>query len=325
MMTPYSFRPAPPLRNAHIQTLLSSSKVRTWGINPMLTAARETILTTDEGVQLLGAYSPQPQKTTKGSVILLHGWEGSIASTYILRTGRHLYKHGYAVFRLNFRDHGESHHLNTDIFYATRLSEVFQAVKQVADRVLDTPVFIVGFSLGGNFALRVARRCSKTPIDNLRHIVAVSPVLDPDKATDRIDGCHYILKYFLKKWHRSLLKKQTLFPERYDFSDLKNVNSIRKMTDILVERYSDLKSTRDYFKGYTLANGDLKSISVPTTLLIAEDDPIIPIEDFHQLQLNDNTHLVIQRYGGHNGFIKGISLKSWYEQEMVGLFNGVAY
>jgi predicted alpha/beta-fold hydrolase len=323
-MIPYSFRPALPLRNAHVQTLLSSSKARTWGENPMVASSREMIITTDDGVRLLGAYSPQPQEPAKGLVILLHGWEGSIDSTYILRTGRHLFKNGYAIFRLNFRDHGQSHHLNSDIFYATLLNEVFQAINQVAESVTDTAVFIVGFSLGGNFALRIARKCSQELIDNFRHIVAVSPVLDPNKATDKIDGCRYILKYFLKKWRRSLLKKETLFPHLYDFSNLYDLNSIRKMTDILVERHSDLKSTSDYFKGYTIASADLKSISVPTTLLIAEDDPIIPIEDFHQLQLNDNTNLVIQRYGGHNGFISGIFLKSWYENAIVGLFDVVA-
>jgi predicted alpha/beta-fold hydrolase len=103
-----------------------------------------------------------------------------------------------------------------------------------------------------------------------------------------------------------------------------SLKSIRKITDELIRKYSDLKSTDDYFKGYTLKGGDLKNIAIPTTLIIAEDDPIIPIEDFHMLQLNNGTHRVIHRYGGHNGFIHGLELKSWYENKLVALFNDIA-
>ena len=78
----------------------------------MVASAREMILDAGEGIRLLGFHSPQPDKRAKGLVILLHGWEGSSDSTYILRAGRCLYRHGYDVFRLNYRDHGESHHLN---------------------------------------------------------------------------------------------------------------------------------------------------------------------------------------------------------------------
>ncbi|MGD2270179.1 MAG: alpha/beta fold hydrolase [Desulfobacterales bacterium] len=289
--------------------------------NPMLEAAEEMILETGNGVRLLGSFSAPNRRKAKGLVIMLHGWEGSIDSSYMLRTGRCLFDHGYAVFRLNFRDHGVSHHLNTGLFYATLLEEVFQAVKQAAEMLNGYPAFLLGFSLGGNFALRIARQTSAAPIGNLKHIVSISPVLDPAKATDRIENCRYIRRYFLKKWQRSLGRKQAQFPHIYDFSEIMSLKSIRKITDELIRKYSDLESTDEYFKGYTLKGGDLKKIATPTTLIVAEDDPIIPIGDFHKLQLNSDTNMVIHRHGGHNGFIHGFALKSWYENKLVALFN----
>lgn len=317
-----SLRPPWLLRPAGVQTMLASAGLRAWGQNPMVNAARETILTTREGIRLLGYHSRHSRGRSKGLVILLHGWEGSSDSTYIRTTGRYLYQRGFDVFRLNFRDHGPSHHLNTGIFYAVLLDEVFDAVSQICAAVFPTACFLVGFSLGGNFALRIARKCAAQPIGGLNQVVAISPVLDPDKATDRIDNSPFILKYFLKKWRRSLTIKQNLYPENYDFSSLLTINNIREMTQRLLARYSAYDGAKAYFKMYTLVDGQLRDILVPTTIITAQDDPIIPVEDFYGLHTSKATRLIIQPFGGHNGFLESWRLNGWYEHMLGDLFTG---
>ncbi|MGD8675798.1 MAG: alpha/beta fold hydrolase [Desulfobacterales bacterium] len=320
-----TFSPPPLLRNPHVQTILASSKLRIRHAYPVVRSARSIIFDAGGGVRLLGWFSvPPPDRPVRGIVIILHGWEGSASSTYCLRTGDRLYRNDYAVFRLNFRDHGSSHDLNTGLFYASALDEVFQAVRRAAGMLAGVPAFIVGFSLGGNFALRIARRCRREPIDNLRHVVCISPVLDPEKATARIDTIPYIRVYFLKKWRRSLRQKQALYPLRYDFKPLSAETSVRGLTDALLAGYSDFSSTRAYFKTYTLLGDALHRIPLPLTLLTAADDPIIAVEDFEKLRLNRLTRLSIQRHGGHNGFIDGFDLHSWYEPLLVELFDGVS-
>lgn len=324
MLTAESYRPAPYLRNGHLQTILASSSIRAWGKNPMCDAAREMVIETFAGVRLLGLYSPQKSKKSKGLVILLHGWEGSVASTYILCTGNALYRRGYDIFRLNFRDHGDSHHLNQGIFYAVLLEEVFQAVQRICRFADHKPVFLTGFSLGGNFALRIAREMLKVSIANLCHVAAISPVLDPAKSTSRVDQYPLIRIYFLKKWTQSLKKKQKLFPAIYDFADVLPLKTIQAVTDRLLQKYSDFNSASEYFREYSLLKDAIKDLPVSTTIISAIDDPIIPVEDFYQLELNGSTNLIIQTFGGHNGFIDGISLKSWYEQKLADLFDGIS-
>jgi predicted alpha/beta-fold hydrolase len=319
-----SYRPAWYLRNGHIQTVLASSPFRAWGKDTLRAAAREVILTTAENIRLLGQYSPQTSSESPGLVILLHGWEGSVDSTYIQCTGNALYLRGYDIFRLNYRDHGDSHHLNEGLFYAVLLEEVFEAVSQVCRKANGKPVLLVGFSLGGNFSLRIARRALQTPIENLRHVVAISPVLDPAESTLKIDRYPLIRKYFLRKWLQSLKKKQHLFPDVYDFAPVMSLKSIQKVTDRLLENYSDFKSAADYFAEYSLLKDALIDLAVDTTIITAGDDPIIPVEDFHQLEINDRTSLIIHDYGGHNGFMDGFFLKSWYEQLLADLFDEIA-
>ena len=313
-------RPPRLLRPAVVQTILASAKPRAWGKNTMLDIARETVLATRDGIRLLGYLSRHPEPHNNGLVILLHGWEGSSNSTYVRTTGRYLYRRGFDVFRLNLRDHGPSHHLNEGLFYAVLLDEVFDAVGRICAAALPSPSFLIGFSLGGNFALRIARQCAATPIAGLRQVAAISPVLDPDKATDSIDNYPLLLKYFLKKWRRSLVTKQALYPATYDFSELLSLNSIREMTDRLLIRYSPYESATAYFREYTLTGGQLADIELPTTIITAADDPIISVADFHELRTSDVTRIVIQPHGGHNGFVEGWRMNGWYERFLADQF-----
>ncbi len=38
--------------------------------------------------------------------MLMHGWEGSADSLYLLSASQSLFEAGFEVVRLNFRDHG---------------------------------------------------------------------------------------------------------------------------------------------------------------------------------------------------------------------------
>jgi hypothetical protein len=304
-----------------VQTVLASSKLRTLGANTMRHVARQKIIETDGGVKLLGYHSAQNGGRAKGLAILLHGWEGSTDSTYLLRCGKNLYAGGYDIFRLNFRDHGDSHHFNKGIFYAVLLEEVFQAVNQAAGFSNGRPVFLIGFSLGGNFVLRILKKCANVPIKNLCHAVSISPVLNPQKSTAKIDRITYIRKYFLAKWRRSLTKKQTLFPQLYDFTDVMGLKTIQAVTDALLEKYSNFPTAQAYFDAYAVMGTAIADINTPTSIVTAEDDPIIPIKDFYDLELNEDTRLRIHPHGGHNGFITGFKLQSWYENMIIRLFD----
>jgi predicted alpha/beta-fold hydrolase len=315
------FSPPFYIRNAYVQTILGSRRLHRRNANPVVATACPVRIPTPSGAILGGAYSPHPSGYPKGLVILIHGWEGSMDSTYVLTTSQYLFRKGFAVFRLNLRDHGDTHALNEGLFFATLLEEVHEAVLQIAQLLTGVPVFLVGFSLGGNFALRIARKCLQRPIPALRHIFSISPALDPGKATDCIDTNPFILSYFLNKWRRSLSRKQTLFPEQYQLDDLLSISSLREMTAALLTRYSHYQDPNIYFANYTLTGDALCNIVIPTTILTAADDPIIPAADFRDLKLNNITECIILEHGGHNGFLKGLFTGCWYETKMAICFN----
>jgi len=76
-------------------------------------------------------------------------------------------------------------------FHGALLQETFDAVNYISQKQDKIPVYLIGFSLGGNFALRIAMKHRLTPIVNLKHVFAISPPLDPYKSSLAID------RYFL--------------------------------------------------------------------------------------------------------------------------------
>ena len=306
-----SFYPHPLIRNRHLQTIASSL------FRPQATAlrqaAREMILDTADGVRLLGFYSPQPAGQAKGLVLLLHGWLGSVDASYIIAMGAYLYQRGYAVFRLNLRDHGNTHHLNPDIFRSDRLAEVFGAARHIAQLEPDRPFHIVGNSLGGNFALRLAWQHTTTPLPNLGHTIAFCPVLDPHQTTENLDnGAKLYLTYFRRKWRRGMQKKQARFPDRYDFTPEIAAPTCMGMTEIFVRRYSPYPDARAYFAAYTITHDMMTTLASPTTIITAADDPVVPVSQFSPfLHLTPNLRVHIQPYGGHVGFVDILPLRLW--------------
>lgn len=315
-----------PLHHSHIykppfwakspvaQTSLNRMKFRRWGANPMIENAKETIITTADGTRLQGFISLQKVRPGKGMIILIHGWEGSANSTYVYCMGKLLFNEGYDVFRLNFRDHGKTHHLNEGIFHGALIDEVYEAVVQASKLGGDQQVQIIGFSMGGNFTLRIALR----GFENLKEIYAISPVLYPLKSTLKLANSKFE-QYFREKWTRSLRKKAALFPDKYDFTELYEEPDMLKMTDILLKKYSDYPSVEAYFDQYTLTPERLAELKVPAIVITSTDDPVIDDGDYAAYGHLDKLHLYVQSYGGHVGFIGPFLRTSWYEKVVLQL------
>ncbi|MBS0194531.1 MAG: alpha/beta fold hydrolase [Proteobacteria bacterium] len=317
MSLPGRFAPPVWLRNRHLQSVLSSSGwrrragVRT--LQRLQVRTTEYLLDAGDGVRLQGFHSTL-QRTPRGLVLLLHGWEGSSESGYLLHTAATLLEAGFDVFRLNFRDHGDTHHLNVDPFHSCRLQEVLGAVRALVEAIPTQPLLAAGYSLGGNFALRLALRAPQAGIA-LRHAAAVCPVLDPAQVLVALEtGLPLYHWYFMRKWRGSLRRKRALFPQRHDFDDAVLRLPMRALTAWMVGRYTDFPALADYLDGYTIGGERLAGLQVPVSILAAADDPVIPADGFSGLHLPASAHLEIAEHGGHCGFLDSIRAQGYAQR-----------
>lgn len=324
------FVPSWPLRSGHLQTMLSSSGVRRLLLpqraRTVAEGAEPVMVSGGEGVRLSGAFTPQRERPeARGLAVLFHGWEGSVDSTYVLQTGSRLLADGWDVFRLNFRDHGDSHHLNEALFHSCRIDEVVHALGEIAERWPARPMALAGFSLGGNFALRVALKAPEFGIP-LAYALAVCPIIDPAEGLFSLEqqAPWFYQAYFMQKWRQSLRIKQSLFPQQTYFELAELKQNLRGLTESLVLRHTDFGSLEAYLDGYSVAGDALAAMRIPATIVTARDDPVIPVNAFERLKLPANVELDIARYGGHCGFIRGWDMTSFTDDYIAARFNAIA-
>jgi hypothetical protein len=314
-----SFAPPSWLANPHVQSILPSMPWRrslVWRrAESLRRLSRSVILECGEGVRH-GGYCAEPITPTTRMVVLLHGWEGSADSQYMLSLGQHLLAQGYAVFRLNFRDHGGTHHLNPELFHSCRIDEVIGAVRAVQARHASMSLSLVGYSLGGNFALRVAARAERAGL-RLRKVIAVCPVLDPAHTLRALENGSYLYRrYFIHKWRNSLLQKQAAWPDRYGHDDFPRYRGLVEMTEALVLRHAGYPDLESYLNGYAIVGNALGGLSVRSRIIAAADDPIIPEVDLERLAAPAMLTVTRVARGGHCGFLDSIAGPSWADRHI---------
>lgn len=316
------FRPPAWLANRHVQSVFPSLPVRRAAVErraaPVVAASRRLILDCGSGVRLMGWLAePQAAPAARRLAVLLHGWEGSSDSLYVLSVAQLLHERGFTVLRLNLRDHGGSHDLNEGLFHSCRIAEVVGAVLRVQALHPDARLSLAGFSLGGNFWLRVGARAAAAGI-RIARIVAVCPVLDPATTLDALErGPAIYRQYFLLKWRRSLRAKQAAWPSTYDFGELLADPSLTAMTERMVLKYTDFPDLASYLRGYAITGAALESLSVPTTLITSRDDPMILPRDLARIARPEALRLVVTERGGHCGYMDALGGPSWIDRTIV--------
>lgn len=319
MLQANQFKPPFYLRNPHLQTVLNSlgpRRLRARLVSRRLDTQNLT-LEAEDGTRLIGELDRAADSGGK-LVVLLHGWEGSSRSCYMYTTAAQLLHRGLDVLRLNLRDHGDSHHLNRELFNSTRSPEVASALLRfVAQHGYDR-VVVGGFSLGGSFALRIA--ADRGQEMNLRAAFGVSPPIDPARAMDALNrGPRTYEQYFFAKWRDSLQRKLDHFPE-YDYADeLAAANTLDDLNRIFIPRFTVYETVDDYFAAYALVGDRLAKLQIPAHLIASEDDPIIPVADIERIDPIENLHIETHRHGGHCGFIENLAAKSWVERRIAEL------
>jgi hypothetical protein len=308
------------ISSSFAQTYLNSARFRNKGIQEFETRAKEIIVDCKNG-ERLQAFLSEHDAAPKGLIIIIHGWEGNHNSAYVISTGRYFFNKGFNVCRLNLRDHGTSHRLNEGFFLGTMSPEAFLGVKDIIDKhSLGLPSFLIGFSMGANFCVRIAKHASDENYQKLKRVVAINPPFTPYKSLKHLDKSKFFRTYFVRKWKRSLITKQELFPHLYDFSDLLEMDTCEEMSDVILKRYTVFKDLTDYYARYTLTEGWLDKVTLPLDVIMSKNDPIISYKDIVATEMSPAVNLILQNNGGHCGYIKNYNYDSWYTDVLLNLF-----
>ena len=91
------------------------------------------------------------------------------------------------------------------------------------------------------------------------------------------------------------------------------------MTEILVERFSEFADLDSYLSGYAIVGDKLANLQVPSHIIFALDDPIIPAADLKDLARTPNLYISAIPHGGHCGFMDRWTGESWADRQIAKL------
>jgi len=321
-VTPTPFVPSFGLGNRHIQTIFSSVGPRKIAIanrfKQYANFEQKIVLDGGNNIRLEGYFNQATKRQSKQMAILIHGWEGSHASSYMQSMTMTLLESGIDVFRLNLRDHGETQGLNEGIFNSTLIEEVIIAVEDLQATLIYTKYHLIGFSLGGNFSLRLAAMAHKNAI-SLSSVSAFCPAIHAGQSNVVLNKRENWLygRYFVQKWKKSLRKKIQHWPQ-YDFGPtMESLKTLDELNEEFIPKYTRFSTVEDYFDAYAISGSRLDSTIAPCYLHFAEDDMVIPIEGVEQISKKPNINIVVTKHGGHCGYISNWKGESWQDQRIL--------
>lgn len=236
-------------------------------------------------------------------VLMLHGLTGSARSKYLLRIADKLTQEGFMTMRMNLRGCGQGVGLARNLYHSGRSEDSRAAIFWLQERFPNSPVTLLGFSLGANIALKMAGEDGENPSGNLNGVVAVSPPLDLEASVKLL--IHKKNQLFNDYFVKCLLRDIEILHQY--FSDIpmpsfpKPLN-VYQFDDLYTAPRSGFLNAKDY---YTQSSSKrfINSIHIPTFILYAKDDPVIARRTFLHLPHKDNFDILITSRGGHVGWL----------------------
>jgi uncharacterized protein len=277
---------------------------------------------TEPGVRVAAHCHWQRGAAPKGTLVIVHGLEGSSQSPYVLRMSSRALEACYHVVRLNIRNCGRTEHLGPTLYHSGLTTDLRAVVEQLPGQ----PLFIAGFSMGGNMALKLAGEWGSGHPSYVKAVCAVSPPIDLAKCALRIAERRNRIyeKRFLNRLRETLTRKKSLMEVSYT---LEAFETIRTLIDFDNAYTAPAFGYRDAFDYYThaSANRHLHNVRVPSLVIHAQDDPFIPFKVFDHpaFRENPNLHLLAPRFGGHVAFVSRHNPRFWAEEQALRFCEGV--
>lgn len=297
------FEPPFLLRNPHLMTIAAAFWHRRY---EHLNAATPRFFETEPGTQVRADCHWQQEPREHPTLVLLHGLEGSSDSGYMLGTADCAFGAGFNVLRLNQRNCGGTEKLTPTLYNSGLSCDVRAVVRELIERDQLPEIFAAGFSMGGNLVLKMAGEFGAAAPAQLRAVAGICPSCDLGACADAIGEFRNRVyeRHFVRRLKRRMEQKSVLFPGQYPLNGMKKVRSVREFDDAITAKFCNFRDADDYY-AKSSALPLLCQIQVPTLILLAQDDPMIPFRSFDSAKLTGNPRITVEapRHGGHCAFI----------------------
>jgi len=275
------------------------------------------LFATEPGVQVL-VHSQRPEGQPAAELILVHGLEGSSEAGYARSLAQAALEAGCAVHRFNMRSCGGTEHLSgTTLYHSGQTSDLLSVIRQLEPRA---PIYLVGFSLGGNVVLKLVGELSAGAGQIIAGVAAVSTPIDLAACVEQLERPSNFIysRRFLKRLKERIRRKEQLTPGLFQLEDLDRARSVYEFDHLFTARSFGFGTADNYYATQS-SSQFLEQIRIPALLVHAKDDPLIPFEIYRHpaFERNRCLRLAAVEHGGHLGFIARTKPRFWLDDILV--------
>ena len=319
------FTPHPLFRGGHAQTLAAALRLpRRRELGDERRHFEQRLVEVAPGARVLLECRWQLKRQVAPTILILHGLEGSSDSLYVRGTARKAFAQGFNVACMNMRNCGGTDHLNETLYNSGMTEDIHRVLTdELVERERLAEIFVAGFSMSGNMILKLAADYGADAPRALAAVASVSPSIDLSGCADRVERLeNSIYRWsFMRSLRRRVRTKGRLRPAAYDTRGLLRVRTIRQFDERFTAPHGSYRDASDYYERAS-SFPHIRRIKLPTLILHADDDPIIPAEPFRDpaIAANPSVLLIITRGGGHVGFISDARAgedRRWAENRVV--------
>ncbi len=297
------FRPWFCLRNGHVQTLAS------WYLRHIALpyrAARHEVGVSDGDRIVLHDDCPPAWRAGGRVVLMLHGLGGTYRSSYMQRIASKLSARGVRTFRMDLRGSGAGLALAKLPYHSGRSDDAAAAIRFIAETCPGSPVTLVGFSLGGNITLKLLGECGASPPGGLDSAIAVCPPIELEYTVSRLS--RRLLRPYDRHFVRTMVSlvqaRRGALPAVPDVPAGRVPRTLYQFDNVYTAPVCGFPNASDYYA--RCSSGPLvPRIEIPTVILAARDDPLVPFSPFERVAYPKAVRFVETRRGGHMGFLNG--------------------
>ncbi len=290
------FHPHPLLRGGHLQTLAA---YYFGGANLPYRAVQHHVPLDDGDTLVLHDDCPRNWTPGEPVALLLHGLAGCHRSAYMVRIAAKLNDVGVRAFRLDHRGCGAGSQLASQPYNAGRSDDARVALQELIRIAPGSPITLIGFSLSGNIVLKfLGEHPHDVPAPVVRAIV-VNPAIDLSRCVAEMNrGWNRIYdRRFVKELDAEVRSGNRQLPESYTAP-----KTLWEFDDTYTAPASGFGTAENYYARCS-ANQFVGAIRVPTIVLTAADDPMVPVSTLEELDLPSSVRLHVASSGGHLGYI----------------------
>jgi predicted alpha/beta-fold hydrolase len=235
---------------------------------------------------------------SRAAAVLVHGLGGGDESPYLRSAASACEAVGLTTLRLGLRGSDGG---GNDFYHAGLTADLRAAIASPELAGLDA-IYLVGFSLGGHVALRLAAEGAP---ERLRAVAAVCSPLDLQVAVEAFDrpGCWAYRAYVLGRLKEIYASIASRAPVPTPVATIRRVRKLREWDRLTVVPRFGFASPEDYYARASVAPL-LRQIALPALLVASPDDPMVPRGSIFGAAEASEGRLQVRWVpgGGHVGF-----------------------